>query len=99
MDILDRIKALVIDKGMSIAELERKSDISNGTIARWNKHLPSGDKLQRVAKTLGTTIDYLVNGEDDSELSEKSKILARNAEDLTEEQLALIQEMIKQFKK
>ncbi len=99
MDILDRIKELVQEKGMSIAELERKSDISNGTIARWNKHLPSGDKLQRVAKTLGTTIDYLINGENNEEISEKSKILARNIDNLTKEQIALIESMIDQFNK
>lgn len=97
MDTLDRIKAMVELKGMTIAELERKADVGNGTIRNWSKSLPTADKLQRVAIVLGTTLDYLVNGEDES--SEKAKILAREANDLTDVQLDLIRSMIKEFKK
>lgn len=97
MDTLDRIKAIVDSKGMTIAELERKADVGNGTIRNWSKSLPTADKLQRVAKVLGTTLDYLVNGEDES--SEKAKILAREANNLTDIQLDLIRSMIKEFEK
>lgn len=97
MDTLDRIKAIVEQKGMTIAELERKADVGNGTIRNWSKSLPTADKLQRVAMVLGTTLDYLVNGEDES--SEKAKILAREANNLTDVQLDLIRSMIKEFDK
>ena len=46
--ILERIKQLVIQKNITIAELERRTDIGNGVIRRWDVGLPSGDKLQRV---------------------------------------------------
>lgn len=95
MNTLDRIKTMVDSKGMTIAELERKADVGNGTIRNWSKSLPTADKLQRVAKVLGTSLDYLVNGEDES--SEKAKILAREANNLTDVQLDLIKSMIKEF--
>lgn len=47
--------------------------------------------------SLKTTLDYLVNGEDES--SEKAKILAREANNLTDVQLDLIRSMIKEFEK
>lgn len=99
MTILDRIKNILAQKGMSLAELERRADLGNGTISRWNKSLPSVDKIQRVAKILGVSIEFLIDGKEESEISERSKILARNAESLSDEQIALIEAMIEQFKK
>lgn len=96
--IYDRVKKLVDEKGMSIAEVERKSNLGNGIIRRWIKSIPTADKLQSVADTLGTTTRYLLTGERD-EASEKVKILARDANDLTDAQLDLIRSMIKEFKK
>ena len=95
--ILERIKQLVIQKNITIAELERRTDIGNGVIRRWDVGLPSGDKLQRVAKVLGVTIDYLVNGADEE--NAKATILARNARELSEDQLDIINKMIDQMKK
>lgn len=96
--IYDRIKNLADEKGMSVAEVERKSDIGNGIIRRWDKSVPTADKLHKVAQTLGTTYEYLLLGVKD-ESSEKVKILARDANDLTDIQLDLIRSMIKEFKK
>lgn len=96
--IFDRIKKLADEKGMSIAEVERKSDLGNGIIRRWDKSIPTADKLQNVADTLGTSTRYLLLGEKD-ETSEKVKILARDANDLTDVQLDLVRSMIKEFKK
>ena len=36
MDLADKIKQLANDRGITIAELERKSGISNGQISKWN---------------------------------------------------------------
>ena len=94
---IDRIKFLVAQKRITIAELERRADIGNGVIRRWDKSLPTGDKLQRVAKYLGVTIDYLVNGEDED--NAKATILARNAKGLDDNQIDLLNNMIEQMKK
>lgn len=95
MNTLDRIKLLVEQKGITIAELERRADIGNGVIRRWNTSLPTGDKLQRVARELNVTIDYLVNGEEDS----KASIIGREAADLDENDLDLIRVMIEELRK
>lgn len=96
MDTYTRIKDLADARGISIAELERRSDVGNGTIRRWGKTLPTADKLQRVARLLNTTIDYLVTGEKAED--EKIKVLARDLNGLTESQYDLIYNMIKEFK-
>ena len=94
--LFKRIKELTEAKGITIAELERKVGASNHTIARWNKSTPGVDKLQKVAKYLGTTIDYLVTGE--KEDLEKTKILARDLNKLTDTQTQLIQSLISEMK-
>ena len=95
-NILERIKILTEQKRISIAELERRSNLGNGTIRRWDTSLPSAEKLQRVAKILGVTMDYLVNGED--EIDSKATILAPNVNELSDEQRELIEKMIEQMK-
>lgn len=40
MNTFQRIQYLANNKGMSIAELERKLNLSNGSIARWKNLLP-----------------------------------------------------------
>ena len=62
MSIFMRIKALTENKMITIAELERKADLGNGTIRRWDNPLPSADKLFKVAKILDVTLEYLLNG-------------------------------------
>ncbi len=56
----NRIKDLATEKGLSIAELERKLDFSNGSIARWDKSNPSVDKVDKVAKYFNVSLDYLL---------------------------------------
>lgn len=95
MNTLDRIKNLVEQKGITIAELERRANVGNGVIRRWDKSLPTGDKLQRVAKVLNTTIDYLINGEENP----KSVYIGRKAANLSEEDLKLVDVMIDELLK
>ena len=62
MDIVDRIKALVDKKGLSIAALERNTGLSNGIIKKWKKQSPSCDKIITIANYLNTSLEYLVLG-------------------------------------
>lgn len=95
--MLERIKELVASQGITIAELERRAGVSNATIARWGKAVPTADKLQKVAQLLGTTMDYLINGTNESEAS--SIVLARGMSTLTPEQLETVKSIIEQFNK
>lgn len=97
-NILTRIKELCELHSMPISELERKAQIANGVIRRWDKSIPSADKLQRVSKILGTSMDYLLTGKEPSEDSE-TLLLAREANSLTKEQLNVVKNIIDEFKK
>lgn len=58
--MLERIKALAREQRLSIAEVERKAGISKNTIKKWNRSMPSADKVASVAKVLHTTVEELL---------------------------------------
>ena len=62
MSIVDRISELAHSKGMNISGIEKAVGLSNGIIGKWRKQSPTCDKLKLVADFLGTTIDYLISG-------------------------------------
>lgn len=66
MDIVDRIQALVNEKGISIAALERNTGLSNGIIKKWKKQSPSCDKIITIANYLNVSIEYLILGTPDT---------------------------------
>lgn len=61
--MVERIKELCRQKGMTIASLERICGFGNGSISKWNKHRPADFKIEAVAEALGTTKQYLLEGE------------------------------------
>ncbi|MCU0082618.1 helix-turn-helix domain-containing protein [Streptococcus danieliae] len=63
MNTYELIKELVSDRHMSIAELERKLDLSNGSISKWAKSKPNSEPLEKVAEYLDTSVDYLLGRE------------------------------------
>lgn len=73
MNSKEIIKSLIISSGKvsSIAELERKSDISNGTISKWDKAKPTTEPLTKIAKFFDVSTDYLL-GLDDKPRPDKS---------------------------
>lgn len=58
--LLHNIKQQCKEKGISIAELERRIGVSNKSVFRWNETIPSADKLARAAQVLGTTVEELL---------------------------------------
>lgn len=62
MGIVDRIRALCEEKGITINKLEKEADIGRGNVARWGKHRPNIDKVQRVADYFGVSADYILTG-------------------------------------
>ncbi|MBC1456249.1 helix-turn-helix domain-containing protein [Listeria newyorkensis] len=60
MTIVDRIKKLCENRKITIAELERNAGLKSSTIYRWDKNMPSGDKLEKVADYFNVSIDYLL---------------------------------------
>lgn len=61
--ILHNIKRLCTERGISLNDLEEMSGIGKNTIYRWGEHSPGIDKVLKVAKTLGVTVEQLLEGE------------------------------------
>ena len=60
--LYERIKELCKKNGKSIAEMERALGFGRSSISKIDKHVPSADKLQRIADYLGVKIDDLMDG-------------------------------------
>ena len=61
--MLHKIKELCKEQNLTLAELEKKIGITPKGIYKWDTQSPSVDKVYRVAKTLGTTVEELLEGE------------------------------------
>lgn len=61
MNILyTRIRELALEKGVSLSQIERNLDFSNGSISSWKKGRASQDKILAVAKYFDVSTDYLL---------------------------------------
>lgn len=60
MTILNRIRSLANDRKVTLAELERNLDFSNGSLRKWGTSTPSGDKIEKVADYFNVSVDYLL---------------------------------------
>lgn len=52
------------EKKITVAELERRSGISNGQIRKWDKTTPGSDKLLAIADYFDVSTDYLLGRTD-----------------------------------
>lgn len=58
--IVDNVRSLCKERGMSISALEKAANLGNGTISRWGSSSPRVDSLLSVAKCLGVPLDRLL---------------------------------------
>ncbi len=57
---MDALRQRCKERGITIAELERNTGISNGVIARWESSSPRVCSVQAVADFFGCTVDDLL---------------------------------------
>ena len=57
--MLNNIVRLCQERGITVAELERKAKLKPRTIYKWDKNKPSFDKAVAVADALGVKVDEL----------------------------------------
>lgn len=60
MNTYEIIKTLANDRKMTVAELERKLDLSNGSVSKWAKSTPNSKYLEKVADYFDVSVDYLL---------------------------------------
>lgn len=63
MSILKNIKSECMKKGVSISAIETELNFPRGSIFKWEKHIPSVEKVKAVADYIGCSIDDLVSEE------------------------------------
>lgn len=61
VNLLEKIKFLCKERGISLIELERSCGVTERTIYRWDTSIPSVDKVKRVADYFGVTVDELLS--------------------------------------
>lgn len=84
MDLHLRLKNLCKSKGTSIAAIEARLGLGNGTAGKWwkNGRAPNYANLSAVAAELETTVAYLTGETDDPSADvKKDPILGDEAED------------------
>lgn len=59
--ILEHIRRLCAERGITIKALETATHMGNGVIARWDEMRPRVDKLKAVADYFGVTVDELLS--------------------------------------
>ena len=63
MGLYEQIRDIAKSKGYSINRLEKELGFARSSINKFNKNIPSVDKLQQIADFLGVTLDFLMTGE------------------------------------
>ena len=56
-----RVKELCKERGISVAQLEKMADIPPKSISKWDKSMPSFDKVQRVLDALEISYEEFAN--------------------------------------
>ena len=80
MDLHLRLKELCKSRGTSIAALESRLGMGNGTIGKWwkNGRVPNYANLSAVANALETTIAYLTGETDDPSAGIKKDLIPKD---------------------
>lgn len=60
MTLYDKVKKLAVEAGLSIAALEVKAEVANGTISGWKTGRPYAETLKKVADALEVSIEELI---------------------------------------
>lgn len=62
--ILESVKKLCKEKGISVSELENSIGMGNRSMYNWTKVSPSVDKVEAVADYFGVSVDYILGRTD-----------------------------------
>lgn len=80
MTVYERIESLRKSTGLSQGKLEKELGFSNGSVSKWKTSTPTPERLQKLADFFGVTVDYLMNGKE--ETPEAKKPTLSNNEEL-----------------
>ena len=67
--VYDLLKNLCTDRGITIKQLERDLDLSEGSLRKWRDHSPTLKNLAMVADYFGVSIDTLIGRAEDEDIN------------------------------
>ena len=67
MNSVERVKNLCKERGIPVSRLEKELGFANGYISQLRKGVFPSNRLVEIAGYLGVSVDYLVNGTEDTE--------------------------------
>lgn len=82
MSVLNRIKEISKDRGLTLKEVARKAGIGENSIYKWKTTSPSTKTLDKVAKALGVTVEDLMSDSNDEQTPEY-RAIQRKAKELS----------------
>ena len=71
MTVLDRIKKLAKKRDKSLKEVAFDIELSENSLYRFDKSIPNGQTLQKLADYFHVSVDYLLGRDDSDILPEK----------------------------
>lgn len=84
MGLYEQIRDAAKARGYSINRLEQELGFARSSINKFNKNAPSADKLQKIAETLGVTVDYLMTGKEEVS-GEESELTVHDRRDIAKD--------------
>ncbi|TKI43442.1 helix-turn-helix domain-containing protein [Bacillus mycoides] len=81
MTVVDVIKRLCKEQKITIAELERRIQLSNGQIRKWENQTPGIDKIQKVADYFNVSVDYLL-GRTEQKIKDEEGFTEKDQKDI-----------------
>ncbi len=102
--ILNRIDELMKEKGITNYQLKEEAEISN-TIYQWRKNatrdktrVPSLRSIEKICDYFGVSLAYFFTFDKNGQVEVKKRELINNINKLSEEQVNILANLIKQFK-
>lgn len=100
MNTYEIIKNLAATRKISISELERRLNLSNGSISKWSKSRPAAERLEAVANFFNVSTNYLLGKDEKSnvstaDLSDDDVIFTYEGKPIPKEDLDLIRRLMR----
>lgn len=88
MTVYERIESLRNSRNISQGKLEKELGFSNGSISKWKNGTPKPERLQKLAKYFGVSMEYLMTGEEteDSPIYYTDEETAKLAQEMFEDE-------------
>lgn len=98
MTIFERVKSIADKKGLSLQTVAQRAGFGINSIYGWKKKDPSVSRVEKVAKVLGVTTDYLLGNEEPGDkhvdLKKDPVVLSYGGKPVSDEDMDIIKAIL-----